>query len=378
MAIATDSNLFVAIAGIVALSAFGLAGIVALLSVVHRIGSDRRDRRMEDVLMHWRASFAGNGESVRPLPLRRDDAFTVLTMWTSFRSGQMEGGRYSNARLDAVARAAGFYHLAERFARSNDDAHRIVGLRALGFLRATGCLYVVEAATNSRNAEISFAAYQALIAIDPTQIQRFFDALAQNRNWIAPNVEATMRSLGPAVVGVPFARSLLQAEPADVARLAQYIPLTEPSVARLLIPAAIARHGTDEVIAALLRSFRAVAQPADREFLLPYLKHESAFVRLAALSAFAPLAGVDDRPILLGMLSDPNHWIRDRAAQALLAQRDVAAYPALLDGNLTDAFARDAIAWVRAENTIRKNQPTSLKLVPPPLRFVNGRLRASE
>jgi hypothetical protein len=312
------------------------------------------------------------------LPLRRDDAFTVLTMWTSFRSGQMEGGRYSNARLDAVARAAGFYHLAERFARSNDDAHRIVGLRALGFLRATGCLYVVEAATNSRNAEISFAAYQALIAIDPTQIQRFFDALAQNRNWIAPNVEATMRSLGPAVVGVPFARSLLQAEPADVARLAQYIPLTEPSVARLLIPAAIARHGTDEVIAALLRSFRAVAQPADREFLLPYLKHESAFVRLAALSAFAPLAGVDDRPILLGMLSDPNHWIRDRAAQALLAQRDVAAYPALLDGNLTDAFARDAIAWVRAENTIRKNQPTSLKLVPPPLRFVNGRLRASE
>ena len=98
-------------------------------------------------------------------------------------------------------------------------------------------------------------------------------------------------------------------------------------------------------------------------------------VRLAALSALEPIAGPADRPVILQLLTDHNHWVRDRAAQVLLVTQGANGAEPLPDGSITDAFARDAVTFARAEQKLRRNAlPKPLE--PSPLQFVHDRVRA--
>jgi hypothetical protein len=370
-----DTNLLVSAMALVAVICLVLSGVIAIGTILNRALSGRRDRRVEVVLAAWRARFLRDHAFREAFTLRHEDAFVVLAMWSSFRSGAMEPGRYTDVRLDFVARSAGFEEFALQLARSGDDAEKIIGLRTLGLMHATRYLTIVQAAMGSPRGDVSFEAYKALVYLDPTQVQQFFNVLPQQQNWPAPRVEALIRELGPERSSEPFARSMHEADAGQIARLARYVPLVDVSTARELIPALIERDTGPEVVAALLRAYRAAARPGDRDFLLPYLRHDAPMVRLAALSALEPIAGPADRPAILQLLTDQNHWVRDRAASVLLATQRADGSEPLQDGGMTDAFARDAVTFARAEQKLRRNA-SSKPSQPSPLQFVRDRVRA--
>jgi hypothetical protein len=69
---------------------------------------------------------------------------------------------------------------------------------------------------------------------------------------------------------------------------------------------------------------------------------------------------VDDRPLLVALMSDRDWWVRLRAAQSVLALPGLDAVDIeALRAGLQDRFARDALDHARAERSLAGAAPAA-------------------
>jgi HEAT repeat protein len=100
----------------------------------------------------------------------------------------------------------------------------------------------------------------------------------------------------------------------------------------------------------LTAALRHARSPALLPDVVRLARHPAWPVRTQAATALGRLGGAEERGLLLDLLSDPQWWVRYRAAQALFAGRmGTRDELAALAGGLGDRFARDIVAQVLAE-----------------------------
>lgn len=104
------------------------------------------------------------------------------------------------------------------------------------------------------------------------------------------------------------------------------------------------RTTQEEEIAAILRCIGRFDQDGLREAVLPFLEHSSTYIRIQAAKAIGRLGTTRDIRLLVPLLSDPDWWMRYRAARAIvkLSNQNWDAL-AKLQSELHDQYAKDII-----------------------------------
>lgn len=167
----------------------------------------------------------------------------------------------------------------------------------------------------------------------------------------APYITAKLGQAGGGSI-VTFLEPFLNLLPAYT--LMNFISLIEQSDDKTLLPVLKRRlsQAVDaEELSALLRAMGKLGGENERSIVIPYLHHSVTHVRIQAAHALGRIGIPEDAELLLPLLSDENWWLRYRTAQAYinLTKIDREEYDLLME-SVMDAYARDIIKHVRAEN----------------------------
>lgn len=307
----------------------------------------RRERRAERFLEAWRPLVFGAalGEAVSPPPLAVSDEATFLLLWNQVQGGLRGPPR---AGLNHLARAVGGRALALRRLRQGDALDRILALRTLGYLGEPADFDRVLAFLDDRRTSLCLAAARALAHIDPRRATDAIWARIRSRpDWPLAQLATALREADTSRLAKALADAARDLPAPELHRLLPLVALLDDRSADAIASTALSSAADPETLAAALRHVRGAA-------LLPRVKdlarHQAWPVRTQAAAALGRIGWGGERPTLVRMLSDPQWWVRYRAAQALLSGRfggreEIAA----LARGLEDRFARDIVAHVLAE-----------------------------
>ncbi len=132
-----------------------------------------------------------------------------------------------------------------------------------------------------------------------------------------------------------------------------FIQLSEDSGDPELLPMLIERlHSSpgNEETAALLRTIGHLGSQSERGVLLPYIKSDSAYVRLQAAKALGNIGLHEDIEVLMPLLWDLDWWVRYRAARSIicLMDNDHEEFEALRKSQ-ADVFAQEILTHAKEE-----------------------------
>jgi hypothetical protein len=334
-----------------AVAVFALAASLMVALLLTRLRAIRRERRTAKLVSIWREIFTGAAPNV-PRRIRRRDAFTILNLWNDFHRVRTDGAGVSVAQLEEVARVQQFGTFANRMLRWGDVGDRIVALNFIGYLRDRSALPRVRRFLNDTMGEVSLAAHRALVLIDHSAMNVLAFEISRRDDWPRRAVELLLREIGSQGISRPLAITVEHASNEHAIRLLRFFVLCDPLIARTALRKQLQSRVNPDVLAAALRSLTSFVTAEDRELIRGFLRHRESFVRIAAIVALGTVCIDEDRQELLRLLTDPNAWVRYRAAQALL---DCATHEGELDkltSELADRFARDALKQVLAERSV--------------------------
>ncbi len=336
-------------------SALGLALATLLVMIQVLVFSElamRRERRRQAFNLLWRPIFAQwslGGEPDGPLPsLSRGQRLWFLLQWNRTQL-HLRGG--AQERMNAALRALGMQAVALRLLQGRPQA-RLIGLSCLRHLADAEFWPAVEQLTQHRNPIVVLAALQTLTAIDASRAMRLTLTLAQRRQDLAlPRLIGLCRQAGPGAVTPALLDVLLGPDEDLRTRMAALLPYADP---RAMAP--WARHHVDFGSTASvqirygLQCLGELADPIDRSRILARLDDRRSAVRHAAVEAFAHQATRNDDTALLPLLADENWWVRQAAADALVALPGMDSVRlARMLAQTTDRYGQDALRRAIAE-----------------------------
>lgn len=331
---------------------FGVAMALMEMLLLTRIRAIARRRRTRYLVTFWRKVFTGVARpAVRSIARR--DAFTVLSLWNDFHRVRTEtSAGVPQERLAEIARTYGLDRAAARLLLRGDTGDQLVALTFMTHFASPGQVENIAASSRSDYGEISLAAHQALVAIDPAYMSAFAQAIAQREDYRASTVEQAIGAIGPTVATPPIIELLSPQDPQGSIRLLRFFPMLEAAAARRAILHLLEGSPGADLAAAALRALRDLIEPQDRETVLPFLRHPVSFVRIAAIGALQPVCQTSDRETLLELLSDADSWVRYRAAQILVEHFTREGVEGDLRREVADRYARDALTQVLAERSV--------------------------
>jgi hypothetical protein len=314
---------------------------------VVRFRNTRRARRQADVEEQWLPVLAESSEEIpAALPaLAPRDVVPFLTMWNQLQesfAGDVKG------RLNEVARRVGIDRTVRRLLDGRGLRERLLAISTLGHLADRTAWDTLVRLTGDADGMLSFAAARALTRIDPAAaLPVILPRVAQRDDWSRNYVLGMLSDLGADTVSGPLTRATLEVPIARAHRLLQFFSVAHVKDAVPVVRTLIGRSPTVECLAACLRVF---ADVDDLDTVRSYLRHPSWQVRVQAVNVLGRLGSADDHAVLVPLLSDPEWWVRYRAARALLMLpgSDPAHIKALGERH-QDAFARDMLTHVLAE-----------------------------
>jgi len=203
---------------------------------------------------------------------------------------------------------------------------------------------------DSENTLVSLVSARALISIDPVAaIPLMLPVIRDREDWSTPRVADLFMEAGAEAVSGPLEEAIASCRPEQVPKLIAVLPevalpVSERIVSRLL------QEPTDDRIKSIC--LRILGNPRDLPVVRELTMHSRWHVRMNAAVVLGRMGLPQDRDTLVAMLSDPEWWVRYRAAQALLAMpflplREVTEIRDTVD----DKFARDILDHVMAERT---------------------------
>lgn len=317
------------------------------LFVRARLRSDERLRNA--VIGTWRPILAqialGDGEPALPR-LRRRELPHLMEEWNSLHES-LKGD--AAQRLNVLAPRYGFDVAARRAIRSGNISDRILGIRTLGHLQDASSWKDLQEQLVSENALVSFYAAAALVAIDaPRAMPGIMRELSERESWPGEAMARLLVDAGAEIAREPIRALMLSLAPDNVPPLLPWLAHVD-AVLGSEVAAELLRRNPDHdaVVAAALP---VVQEPALLPELTRYAQSPSALVREQLAEAAGRLGGLEQEPLMLGLLGDRVWWVRYRAGQGLLRLTGMTV--ARLDelrGSLADPYAQDMLEQVRAE-----------------------------
>lgn len=310
-----------------------------------------RNRRRNAFVTRWREVFATaviNRDAAAALPLpvvRRYDETDLLEEWNRVRS-LVDGKAVDN--LIALARRTDIRTIAMRKFHHGRLSSRILAVHTLGHLRDAGFQDEFLELVDHPHTALSITAAEALVEIDPAFAgSTVVPMLARRRDWPRDRVSVLLRRAGSERISEPVYRAIRTADDADKAYLLQFTRLVEPEVLDALISDLLRENNDPAVLNAALKlvnGFSGVPRIAS------LLRHKVWFVRMQAAKVLGRVGQQEHLSLLLELVSDPEWWVRYRAAQA------IASLPFLgpnrlrqIQAEQTDPYASDILRHAYAE-----------------------------
>lgn len=349
----SDPLLELALCSGVGASAATLALVVAIIGA--RVGLLWRLALEQRASARWNPLIAQCAERVPDaLPaLHRRETSAFLILWCRAQES-LRGD--AQAQLREMARRLNVAPHAYRLLRSGHLRLQLLALVTLGHLRDRSAVPMLLRLIPDEASVISITAAQALIRIDPAQgIPAVLAATARRDDWALAPVVSMLKECDPTQVGPFLSKAVLAelqrkdaAQDADgVSRLLRLHVTAHDEVFRPAVLEALATARAPEPLAAALA---ALWHPLDAPHARRLVRHEAAPVRVAAARALSRFGGEEDFELLCKALTDPDWWVRYRAAQALcgLPRMDATRLRALAD-TLADRFGADMLRQALAE-----------------------------
>lgn len=361
------SNLLVyIIEASVGVSAVMTLALIVLLFAV-RIANATRRRRREAVTARWRDVFksAYTGEEPPdPLPpVAPKDWFIVLQLFVRFhdvRDKDKPRAHEVLPKLDAFALEAGIDEYALRLLEKGDNADKILALNVLGHLREVRAMDSAVALCDDEGAELSRAAAQCALRIDPRFIDGMLELVRERGDWVRSRVETMLKEVSSEDLDPAMSRVIDTADERGKQRLLDYVRFCSPAAARVICKQVLDFAKDDETVSAALRSLAPLAGENDHALALRYCKHDAPIVLLSALRVLRKCVLYSDRDLLAGLTAHRDYWVRLRAAEAVVQLYGDTGLAQEFANEHPDRYARDAIRQALAERklfALRKPPP---------------------
>lgn len=344
------------------LTAAILAGILLLyvyLVALH-IVNDRRAARSRALRLQWRPlllqTMAGKRPSQLPELGPRDDV-NILDTWYGVRRLVIGPGA---ARLNRLAVELGLDNIVHRILQYRTPAHaargiwlQVLGVRVAGAINSPRAQAALENAVEHGSLPVSVAAVCALMENDTEKARlHLLSTMLRFDRW-SPFIAHSISRAGGANLLRLLGRQIARLDDRTKRNLLSLIELTDDAELLPFLRSTLrsSRDVTEQ--ATVIRALARLGGVAEREQILPFLRHEHHALRVQAIHAVRRLGSAGDRELLIPMLSDPNWWVRYRAAQALFALRPMTvAETARLRESLPDPRAREMLLHVEAERNL--------------------------
>ncbi|WP_197053262.1 HEAT repeat domain-containing protein [Litchfieldella xinjiangensis] len=319
----------------------------------------RRERRRRAFQAFWRPRLAmaslGEGEpdaaSHATLGSRQARLWFLL-LWLKTQR-QLKGS--ARERLNVLLGDLGLVDSLLRLLEGAAVHHTLVALSCLRYLADPGHWAAVVPLLASRNTVVSMAAVQTLVSLDASRAMwLIMPQVAQRTDWALPRLVAVCRQAGREVVTGPLLESLEAGDDQERRRLVELLAWAEPSKAAPWARRILDVDG-EEVMEpgrqeAALRCLGELGDPRDRPRLCEALAHALPQVRHAAVLAFGKQSLAEDDEILAPLLADQSWWVRQAAADTLVALPGMSSdrLDTLLD-SIEDRYGQDALRRARIE-----------------------------
>lgn len=326
-----------------ALLTLGIALLILGLRI-QRYWLDRHEQRFQQ---RWRPVLmqAMVGDPANALPaLARRDRWRFLKLWNHMQES-VRGD--ATQRLGALAEQLGCQRMARRLLASGSLTRRLFAILTLGHMRDGTAWDLLEFQLRQPGRVSSLYAARALIQIDLQRgVRTVVPHLLQRDDWEMVRIAILLQEFRDALGGV--LTSMLAGLPAAhwprALQLAEALHLHVP--ADIVLPWLQAGQPADVLSAALRLSNDAEVRPAVRALA----EHADWRVRVQAARALGRLGEASDVAVLTRLLSDPQWWVRYRAAGALsqlpfLSRSELRSVLA----ELQDRYAREISTQVFAE-----------------------------
>lgn len=323
-----------------------LAIVMLLLILFLRQAVLRRERIHAAAVARWREVLIPHPQQEPPIPpLASRDLSGFLEVWNAVHEPLPQG---STDFLARVAEAVGLeQRLLPRIGRGRFHS-RLVSIIAIGHIRNPENFDRMRRFIDDKNPTVSLCAARALMQIDPQRaVSQFVPRIVSRGDWSQGSVATILAETKHEAVPKELAGAALQAS-ADIApRLIRFLAGVSPEAASPIIRQTLESAKDERLISACLQ---VMTRSLDLDCVRPLLTHQRWHVRMQAAVTLGRLGVPGDDERLVGLLSDPQWWVRYRAAQALLKLRffgrnrlrDVQAAQA-------DHYARDIIEHVLKE-----------------------------
>lgn len=243
---------------------------------------------------------------------------------------------------------------------------RILAVNTLGNLGHANTYAEVEKLLTDRDPIISSWAWRALFRIDAGRtIEEHLALIATREDWSPIFVAKVLQEVEADTLSAPLCR-LVEASYAarlkerQMSRLISYLILAHVSDYNALVNRILLETNETEVIMACLRL---VNSDDDLTRIRELMRDERGEVRMQTVITLGRLGHVEDLPLLVAALDDPDWWVRYRAANVLFSMPGMTeAEIERLARELPNRFARDILEQVLTEMRLLCYTRTSFTL----------------
>ncbi|WP_051293940.1 HEAT repeat domain-containing protein [Pseudoduganella violaceinigra] len=339
------TDIYLLVAFWTGIGALGLTALVGLEIVWLRIAMRRLQRREQQLTLKWRPllNAAIAGEPLGNLPdLAKRDSLLFIKLWLHLQ--QAVRGDASQG-LNAVARRLGCDVQARALLARGNRAQRLLAILALGHMRDKPSWPELARAAHSADSASSVHALWALVQTDPARAAHEMAPLLLRRDDWPLSQLANILQNARADWQPVLADALVRVTPSVLPQALRLVAALRLDLPLLQLRGYLGSEAREVVLAAL----RLARVPGTLEDVRRHLGSDDWRIRVQAVRALGEIGDRSDVARLRTLLSDPEWWVRYRAAQALVA------LPFLMDWELAelrnagDRYAADMIAQVSAE-----------------------------
>lgn len=246
----------------------------------------------------------------------------VLHLWVSRRA---KSTTEDSARLDKIALDVGLNNVVfELLTPRNYSIFsrpiwlRILAITAAQWFPSSRIIGNLWGALASNNRSIALRACTSLVSLKAEDYEKAVIKILFRFPEQAPTITTEIGAAGGGEI-LHVLEPFLDRLPNYT--ITNFISLAERSTDKSLLPLIIEKLETyrnSEEAGSLLRALGNLGGYEQRSVVIPFLNHETHFLRIQAAKTLGRIGDLSDIPLIIPLLSDENWWFRYRAAEAIV------------------------------------------------------------
>jgi HEAT repeat protein len=342
------SDIYLQVALWAGIGTIALTVLVGLQIVWLRFAMRRLQRREQALTLKWRPllNAAIAGDELGNLPeLARRDQVLFIKLWLHLQ--QAVRGEASEG-LNRIARRVGCDVYMRKLLVRGNRAERLLATLALGHMRDKASWEPLARAAHAADSASSVHALWALVQTDAARsAQEMAPVLLRRDDWPLSQLANILQNVRGEWQLV-LALALLRVTPEELPQALRLVAALRIDLPLAQLKGYLASDQADVVLAAL----RLARSPAVLEQVRGHLGSADWRIRLQAVRALGELGDRSDVDRLRALLSDPEWWVRYRAAEALLSLPFLTEAELADLRNADDRYAADMLKQVAAEREV--------------------------